>query len=356
MIAGLNGADATLGHTVAASAVTALMELAVAKGASRGALSARSGIDASALQDPNGRVPFARYVALMRAGQALCDDPALALHFGESVDASEFSLGCTIGGFSDSGVEAFALMNRYARLTVEIDDGRSGDRYVVARERGRLWLLDRRPNPNDFPELTESSFARMVCGVRRAFGENRFVRAVHVTHTAPAYRAEYDRIFRMPVVFGSDRNAFLLTDDGWLHQRPPSPSRAILGILRAHAEAQLDALDRSKSTRGRVASALAHVLGTQDARIGPIARALGVSRQTLFRRLKAEGTTFELVLDDLRRQLALRSVSARQGWVSETAYRLGYADPAAFSRAFKRWTGASPRAYAERSGTGERDA
>jgi AraC-like DNA-binding protein len=68
-----------------------------------------------------------------------------------------------------------------------------------------------------------------------------------------------------------------------------------------------------------------------------------MSRQTLYRRLKEEGCTFEQVLDDLRHRLALDYLTARKASVNETAYLVGFSDPAAFSRAFKRWTGKSPR-------------
>ncbi len=78
--------------------------------------------------------------------------------------------------------------------------------------------------------------------------------------------------------------------------------------------------------------------------IESVARELGYSRQTLYRRLKAEGVTFEEVLDGLRRRLALRLLREQGLSVKEAAWRLGFSDPAAFSRAFKRWTGAAPKA------------
>jgi AraC-like DNA-binding protein len=74
-----------------------------------------------------------------------------------------------------------------------------------------------------------------------------------------------------------------------------------------------------------------------------IAGKLGMSRQTLYRNLKAEGTTFEQVLDELRHQMALNYLSGKKVSVNEAAYLVGFSDPAAFSRAFKRWTGSSPR-------------
>ena len=93
-----------------------------------------------------------------------------------------------------------------------------------------------------------------------------------------------------------------------------------------------------------VEAAVEPLLPNGPVRIGGVARALGLSRQTLYRRLRAEGTTFERLLDGVRRRLALELVRDPGVAVKDAAYRLGFSDPAAFSRAFKRWTGASPQA------------
>jgi AraC-like DNA-binding protein len=62
-----------------------------------------------------------------------------------------------------------------------------------------------------------------------------------------------------------------------------------------------------------------------------IAARLNVSRQTLFRQLRAEGVTFEQVLDELRRRQALRLLAEEDASIAEIAYRLGFSDPAAFA-------------------------
>jgi AraC-like DNA-binding protein len=74
-----------------------------------------------------------------------------------------------------------------------------------------------------------------------------------------------------------------------------------------------------------------------------VAGKMGLSRQTLFRKLKAEGATFEKLLDELRCRLAVDYLRGRKVSVNETAYLVGFSEPAAFSRAFKRWTGMTPR-------------
>ena len=100
----------------------------------------------------------------------------------------------------------------------------------------------------------------------------------------------------------------------------------------------------SKTTRGQVESVLMPILHTGSVSMDAVAKTLGFSRPTLFRKLKAEGVSFEKVLDDLRHKLALEYLGGKKVSVNETAYLVGFSDPAAFSRAFKRWTGQSPRA------------
>src|SRR5262249_12909798 len=256
----------------------------------------------------------------MRAGQELCRDPALALHFGESVPASEFSLGSQVGAFSETMEQGLALFNRYAPLTIEVDIVGSGDRFQFERGDGQVWIIDTRAIPNEFPELTESAFARMISTSRQFFAEMSFLKAVHVTHPAPPYRAEYDRIFRVPVKFESDKNA-LLADDSWMNWKPPLSSPPMFEVLTAHSEALLEKLATSKSVRGRVEELLEPRLSTGEATMEIVASKVGVSRQSLFRKLKAEGVTFEEVLDDLRHKLALRHLNGEGLSVKETAFR-----------------------------------
>jgi len=327
--------------TVAAGLARGLIDLAVSKAANPQALAERAGIKLEDLQDQDNRIPFKNYVALMHAGKELCNDPALALHYGETNDMSEISVVGLIAHACETMIEAFAQLNRYGRLVIEFDGG--PDRFRLAPERGGLWVVDTRRNPNDFFELTESTFARMICGPRRV-GVMSVAKAVHVTHAAPPYRGEYERIFGAPVTFESDWNAVQIDEASMSQKIAPQP-RYVFGVLSERAELLLKSLERSKSTRGRVESLLMPVLHTGEASMDTVAGKMALSRQTLFRKLKAEGTTFEKVLDELRHKLALDYLSGKKVSVNETAYLVGFSDPAAFSRAFKRWTGMSPRQH-----------
>jgi AraC-like DNA-binding protein len=333
--------------TVSAGFARALLELAVSKGASRAALLERSRIDPRRLQDPDNRIAQKKCVALMRAAQELCDDPALALRLGESLGVAEASIVGLLGQACETLAEAFVQMNRYSGLAAEIDGAAGGDRFLLRHEGGQFWLIDARGKPNDFPELTESSFARMVCASRRGAAE-QFAKAVHVTHAAPVYRAEYERIFQVPVVFDSDKNA-LLADQEWLTLRSPVAARYVFGVLSEGADGLLKSLQGSKSTRGRVQTLLMPVLHAGDPRMDAIAGRMGLNRAQLAGLLKAEATTFEKVVDDLRQKMALEYLNGKKVSVNETAYLVGFSERAAFSRAFKRWTGLSPGEYTGRA-------
>ncbi|MCB1843820.1 MAG: helix-turn-helix transcriptional regulator, partial [Halioglobus sp.] len=76
-----------------------------------------------------------------------------------------------------------------------------------------------------------------------------------------------------------------------------------------------------------------------------LASALHLSRRTLQRRLRQQGTSYQSLLRDTRLALAHRYLCDEQRSVLEVAYLLGFSDPSTFSRAFKRWTGLAPAEY-----------
>lgn len=326
--------------SVSAAYARGLLDLAVSKGAGRRVLLERSGIQEQDLSDSDTRIPFARYVSLVREAKKESGDPALALHYGSATDIADVSIIGLIGHTCETMRDALVQLNRYVPLLVDVELT-GAQRFELRDEGGAQWLVDTRLNPDAFPELTESAFAQLICTPRH-LGVPPFAKVVRVTHAGPDYAAEYERVLGAPVIFESDRNGILLDGAALAHRVARLPSYAF-GVLTGHADAQLEELQSTKSTRGRVERLLMAILHTGNASVGEVAARLGISRQTLYRRLKAERVTYEQVLDELRQRLAIQYLSGGKVSVNETAYLVGFSDPAAFSRAFKRWTGRSPR-------------
>ncbi|WKG12420.1 AraC family transcriptional regulator ligand-binding domain-containing protein [Nocardia sp. PE-7] len=150
-------------------------------------------------------------------------------------------------------------------------------------------------------------------------------------------------IDRFPIF--ADRSSTGLTFPiDFLAEPMSMPDPATAALCEKHC---LDVLQQ-RSERGQLATRIRAVLlqqigTTPTAR--EIARGLNVDRRTLHRRLAGEGTSFRALNEEVRRTLAIDMLSVFGLTVQETAIRLGYSGPAAFSRSFTRWTGNPPSTY-----------
>ncbi|MBP6012010.1 MAG: AraC family transcriptional regulator ligand-binding domain-containing protein [Alphaproteobacteria bacterium] len=349
--AGIKRAKLAAGPTIGAGYARGLVNFAVSKGAGRAALLKAAGIAADEIEDLDQRVELSRYETLLRAGADLTGEPALALQFGEAVRMQEISIVGLICEACETTVDVGVQLNRYGRLAFDVRSDVEPIRLV--HDADGYWMDFAGAVFNGNPMLAEAELARMVENARTMFADNAYFRstpfplAVQVKHEAPSYRGEYERIFRAPVRFGAKMNA-LQIDPGFLSLRQPPVSRYVFGVLSARAEALLRELEETKTLRGQVESLLIPVLHTGVPPIEQIAAKVGVSRATLYRKLKAEGASFEKVLDDLRHRMALHYLDGKQVSVNEAAYLVGFSEPSAFSRAFRRWTGTSPAKRARR--------
>jgi AraC-like DNA-binding protein len=339
------------GPTIAAGYPKSLLMFAVTRGADRQVLMERAGLASADLADPEARIPLTSYMALFEAAIAATGDAALALHFGESVRLQDISIVGLVCEVAETTADVGRMVNRYARLMV--DDGSENPQIfsgVPAKDGTGIWMNIVSPVYRDNPRMIEAELARLVCNTHATFDPvpefqgMRFPVAARFAFPAPVYAAEFERIYRAPVTFGCEQSGLLIDPAFALLRQPPKNSYAF-GVLSERADALLKELQASQTTQGRVESVLMPILHTGDASMDVVADRMGFGRRTLQRKLDAEGTTFETILDSLRHQLALHYLSGKKVSVHETAYLVGFSDPAAFSRAFKRWTGKNPRTF-----------
>jgi AraC-like DNA-binding protein len=271
----------------------------------------------------------------------LSGDAALALRFGRHVDLASFSVVGLLLESCATPLDAIAQLDRYHGLLIEVSTG--GARFELERGPEGLWLVDTSIAADDWPELTELSLAWLAALIAPLSG-TRTARAAHCRHAAPRHAAEYGNVLGTAVRFRAQRNA-LLIDEAWLAEPQSRRSRYSFTLFRAHADSLLTNLARRKTVRAAVETMLGPLLAKGTANVTAIAGQLGISRQTLFRRLRAEGVSFEQLLDETRRRRAIDFMLRRGASVGEAAHALGFSEASAFSRAFKRWTGSSPRAF-----------
>jgi AraC-like DNA-binding protein len=121
-------------------------------------------------------------------------------------------------------------------------------------------------------------------------------------------------------------------------------------IMLADCEAAIaKRLSNLNPFRTLVENKIAPLLPHAEARASTVAKQLGLSERTFTRRLRSEGPTFDEILDDLRRDLAVRYLDERDIAISEITWLLGFHQTSAFSHACRRWLGKSPREYRQAS-------
>ena len=127
---------------------------------------------------------------------------------------------------------------------------------------------------------------------------------------------------------------------------PLARADAQLGeLLRGLAEDALKKRTVAESPLDNVRRILAEELQRGVPSLDVVASRLATSERTLRRRLEGEGTTFRALLDETRAELARVYVADARMPLAEVAFMLGFSEPSAFHRAFKRWTKTTPAAF-----------
>lgn len=327
--------------TVSAGYAKALFDLAVERGAPAVELLKVAALQNGDFQNPLARIPLTKFKTLMRQGKRFSGEPGLALYFGVTIPFDDLSLVGLICRAAPTMEAAFNQMNRYGRLIIDTDGGQSGDRFQISRRDGRVFIDDTRAAPDEFPELTESTLGRFICGVGRHFPDRSFFLSAEVTHPRPQHGALYEDLLGVPVTFDGQFNAMEVSET-WLSFRINRQNNYVFGVLGDQAADLLAQLQSSTSLRAEIERRLMPVLHTGETDMRAIAADMGCSTQTLYRRLKREETSYKTVVDDLRRKLSIDYLRCGKVTVSETAYLVGFSELSAFSRAFKRWTGKTP--------------
>ncbi|WP_342077086.1 AraC family transcriptional regulator ligand-binding domain-containing protein [Yoonia sp. SS1-5] len=330
--------------TVAAGLARTYIDYAERKGADRVALLSAAGLTEAAIVDQDDRLPLETYRTLILAAKDATGDPAFVLHHAMDTELRQISVVGLIVHSAKSMADSMVQLNRYAKLMVEVDVMDSGERFSMEPCAEGVWVVDNRPDPNSFPELTEANYGRFVSEFSREFPDHPFALAIEVTHPAPSYAEAYERVLRCPVTFNAQRNAMLIGSE-WLEQEFDDHIGYVFGIYAERADALLARLETEDSLRARIEALVLPELHKGEVKIDTVARDLGMSRQTLYRRLKDEGVTFAQILDDLRCRMASDYLSARKASVNETAYLVGFSEASSFVRAFRRWTGMTPVQY-----------
>ena len=327
--------------SVSASLTQAVLLAAVRLGLDRDALLAASGIQEVQLSDPDARIDFSRQELMWRAIQENLGggEPGLAL--GRALSPASFSaLGYLLQTSATLG-DALEAATRYQRLVGE------GGQVAVEAQAEVAWIVYRPLNP-DSPATRARALALLVFWTRqlRTLLNGLQLAGCRFIHSPPKRLMDYQAAFGCPLRFDAPDYALGLPK-ALIDAPLPQANPPLRDLLRQHAESLLARLP-STSVSARVVARLGEQLARGEPGRAALAGELGLSERTLQRRLAEEGSSYQQLLADTRRQLAERYLDEGSLSAADIAALLGYSEPSVFFRAFRHWTGLTPGEYRQR--------
>ena len=288
------------------------------------------------------RVSFREYDKLLDRVMARVDDPALGLRTAQFLHPSH--LGALGHAWLASSTLRSAL-RRFARLARMYNEQVG---YTFEESLGMVSMSCRPVVESSHPDVVaDAQLANLLQLCRINFGPDLMPVEVTLIRPEPSDPAPWIETFGQAVSFGQARNTLSLNlEDATTPLTGSNPE--LVAIHEEVIERYLLKLDRDNIVN-RLRLALIEEMPSGGVSEEEMARRLSLSKRTMNRKLRENGTSYRKILTSVRKDLARRYVHDRDFSVTEMAFLLGYNNPSAFSRAFSSWFGHSPIAARKKS-------
>ncbi len=290
------------------------------------------------------RWPIDHITRLWHAAVQCTQDAGFGLKAGLGVDPANFQRVGAILRASPTLRAALAAVQKYQRL---ISDG---GRFQLIAGDADTWIIyhPRQGKLAFSPHQIEAVLAAVVALARRVTGQALLQpQCVQFSQAQLGPLAGYRAVFACPVAFEQAFSGLLLANAILDAPLPQADGRQVREHHRQAAQ-QLAGLARGAALAQELRAWMVGELQQRVPERASAAKALGLSERTLARRMQAQQLSFTGLLDAVRREAALQAVADTRQPLADIGQRLGFAEPAVFWRAFKRWTGCTPAQWRSR--------
>ncbi|MFN3416503.1 MAG: AraC family transcriptional regulator [Caldimonas sp.] len=299
-----------------------------------------TGFDEAWLSETEARVPLAMEELLWARAAELTHRPTFGLFAASQIRPGEFDVLDYAVRTAPDLRTALQRLARYNRLVHDLAVFEIIPMGETTRIEHRFDIVGARP----CPQAAEFTMASLVVVASQLCGEPVHALSVEFEHAALDKVDAYRSVFGVVPRFECPVTCLVLASE--LLDRPvPGADPGLSRIVTSHAEQVLTvSLRPPENITARVRRELTEGMAHGRTSLQAVARRLNLSERSLQRRLDDQGTCFAALMDDVRRDLAMRYIADGRLALGEVAYLLGFADPSSFHRAFKRWTGMTPAA------------
>lgn len=329
---------------ISVAATNGLLDAIRAAGADPDQILRTLELDGSVLSDAERFIPCSIFAAILEEAARITGDHCFGLHFGDRFNPKNIGPLAYVVLNSPTIAVADEQIGRYLRLynqAVRVSRAIKGERAYLQYVFCDLEIESPR-------QQNEYGMALRLHTIRMMMGSEWTPLEVQFAHQAPDEISEHQRIFGAPVLFGYQTNSLVIESE-FLTRQVPAADPRLYQIIKRYLEGILKEMPADRGVLAPVRRVIAESMRDGDPNLARVAKKMAVSRRTLQRQIKEHGTEFKNLVDDTRRQFALSYLKDGRNTLTEIAFLLGYSEASAFSRAFKRWTGATPLAYRRQS-------
>ncbi len=290
--------------------------------------------------DPDARMSASTAFAMLEDAVCITQDVDLGLRAALRTEPGDYAALEYVAASSRSVEEALVALERYIFLAWD------GARPSYLREAGRVYVEYFHPSESVCRAAVDYALALSYLSHSRWVGGDTSQWEVWFPYPLPESTKVHCEVFdpKMQMRFGASRSAFIIPESD-LAKPLRTADPKLKELLIRYVEDRFGSRAPEASLIARVSSMILQELNGGNPAADPIAVKLGVSRRTLTRRLEEEGTSFKRLLSDVRCAMAVRYLIVDRLSISDVVKRLGYSEPAAFHKAFKRWLGVTPIEY-----------
>lgn len=302
-------------------------------------------LDPSLLADGDVRLTRIEMFRLCDIALDLTGDSALGLHWGERFHEGTFTPLSHLIAHSMNLRAGLQTLFEYQRLMTD------ETRYELVEE-GDIVTLRLSALPECSPRLRMFIIEMEAVGIYRllrSFGANVRPTQFDFAYEAPVHRAEYHRVFSGMERFEQPYSALKFPLE-LMDSVPPHKDDDVRSALQTIAARRALRVKKSVPYALRVREQLIKLGPCVHTDMEEVAQALGMSVRSLRRKLDAEGATFNALAYEAAAAIAKDLLTLKNKSIKEAAFEMGFADVCGFHRAFKRWTGLTPRVYVEGHG------
>lgn len=301
--------------------------------------------DLSALEDVDNQIPFRQLVALGENAARLTGDEAFGLHVGERTDAKMYGVLGYVTLNSQTFGEALNRLIRYQQIRT---DAIKFSLEIVGSDAHLAYIYQTTDiSPQNRRQESEEMMSTVIKVGRELTNVDWTPREVHFEHAQPKNISEHTRIFRAPVRFDKPLTK-LIFDSSLLNLAIAQADLTLGSLLERQAKDLLTKSPQHEDFIDQIRQLIKENLPNREARMETICRKLGSSTRTLQRKLTEEGTSYQELLEETQRELSEFYLQKSEMAICEVSYLLGFSQPSAFHRAFRRWNGLTPKEFRDR--------